>query len=102
MIQLTQAHRALAPYRRNANAIRLFWWLSFELDLVDYRPLKIDHIAQAVRMDKGQVCRAIRKLVIYGLIQRNGRAGPRGAFTYRVVPNPQTPTFREITTPSAA
>jgi hypothetical protein len=41
MIDLRPAHRALAKQRRHGNAIRLYWWLGFELDHLEYRPVKI-------------------------------------------------------------
>lgn len=102
VIDLKPAHRALAHRPRHANAIRLYWWLWFELDSLEYKPVKVVRMAQALTMDKGQVSRAIRTLLGYGLIQRNGRAWSRGPFTYRLVLNPPDPTIRENTTTQAA
>lgn len=102
MIDLKPAHRALARNPRHSNAIRLYWWFSFELDVLEYKPIKITEMARGLHMDKGQVSRAIRILVDYGLIQRNGRAWARGPFTYRLVMNPPEPTIRENTTTRAA
>ena len=94
MIHLTLAHRALAAVPRQANAIRVFWWLSFELDALEYRPLKISALALALRMDRGDVCRALAILRRHDLIHRNGRAWESGPFTYRLIANPQ-PSFQQ-------
>lgn len=97
VIDLKPAHRALAHRPRHANAIRLYWWLWFELDSLEYKPVKVLRMAQALRMDKGQVSRAIRTLLDYGLIQRNGQAWQ--GYTYRLILNP---IIRENTTPKVA
>lgn len=101
MIHATPAHRALARHRRNANAIRLYWWLGFELDPVEYRPVKIAEMAKGLGMDRGDVSRALAILVSFDLIHRNGRAWARGPYTYRLVPNPR-PTVGIIPTTDAA
>jgi hypothetical protein len=102
MIDLRPAHRALAKQRRHGNAIRLYWWLGFELDHLEYRPVKIERMAREVGMDRSGVCRAIKILCQYDLIQRNGRDGPRGPYTYRLILNPRDPTVRETPTNRAA
>lgn len=89
MIHLTAAHRALAARPRSGNAIRLYFWLGFELDPVEYRPLKISSLAAALRMDRGDVCRALAILRRYDLLARNGRAWKSGPYSYRLIPNPQ-------------
>lgn len=89
MIHPSHAHRDLAADPRHTTAIRLYWWLWFELDPVEYRPIKIHHVATSLRMDQGNVCKAFATLRRIGLIHRNGRAWPSGPYTYRIIPNPR-------------
>lgn len=98
----TPALRRLAlDARVGPRAIRVYVILAEELDLVQYRPVKLLPVSTLLRIKRSKVSEALKALVALGYLDRNGRAWPGGPFTYRLVhvplrdevPLPGTPRF---------
>ena len=66
------------------NDIRVWRKVMPYLDLVEFRPLKLETIAGEVELDRGTVHRSLGQLVERGFLQRGPREGQHGSNTYRL------------------
>ena len=89
--------RTLAP-----TCIRVYAYLTWELDTTDYQLVKLHTLAAALGVRREHVSRALATLVRRQYLAKNGRAWPGGPFTYRLRPNPPLDEGPQTATPRAA
>lgn len=83
-------------------ALAVFDVLRDQLDLRDFRAVKLQHLEAQLRRSRPQVVGALRELVTHGYIERGERAWERGPWTYRICYSkgdaaPESPTPRDDT-----
>lgn len=78
---IRQAQRDLALGRL---ALAVFDVLRDQLDLREFRPVKLQTLEGALRRSRPQVVGALRELVTHGYLDRGERAWSRGPWTYRL------------------
>lgn len=89
--------RRLAVDRRlGPRAIRVYGFIAEDLDFHDFRPVKIFAVARGLRIHRQHAGQALKLLVRAGYLERDGRDGPGGAFTYRLVYSPRATDLKTV------
>jgi hypothetical protein len=65
-------------------ALAAFDVLRDRLDLVEFRPVKLEEMEAALDRSRPQVVRALRELTTQGYLERGARAWSRGPYLYRL------------------
>ena len=91
------ALRALALDKRmGPRAIRVYGYVAQDLDFRDYRPVKVIAVARGLGLHREHAGAALRLLVRLGYLERDGRDGPNGAFTYRLIYSPKVADIKSV------
>lgn len=89
------ALRLLALDRRlGPRAIRVYGYIAQDLDYRDFRPVKVYAVARGLGIHRQNAGRALRFLVRAGYLERDGKDGPGGAWTYRLIYSPRPTDLR--------